>query len=54
MVIAAGRPLAGQNRPSARIEDYLEGANATTSRNGEALAPSTAFSTGQGNDRIAY
>lgn len=53
-VIAAGRPLQGQNRPSTRVEDYLEGANAAASRNGEALAPSPAFSTGQGNDRIAY
>jgi hypothetical protein len=54
LVIAAGRPLQGQHRPSARIEDYLEGSNAAGSRNGEALAPSPNFSTDQGNDRIAY
>lgn len=54
LVIAAGRPLHGQHRPSARIEDYLEGSNAAASRNGEALAPSPTFSAAQGNDRIAY
>lgn len=53
-VIAAGRPLSGQNRPSTRIEDFLEGANAASSRNGEAPAPSPVFSSKQGNDRIAY
>ena len=54
LVIAAGRPLHGQHRPSARIEDYLEGSNADASRNGLALTPSPTFSIDQGNDRIAY
>lgn len=54
LVIAAGRPLQGQHRPSARIEDYLEGSNADASRNGLALTPSPTFSIDQGNDRIAY
>lgn len=59
VVIAAGRALAGQSRPSQRIEDYLEGANAEPDRNGDALAPARGFSENRkpdepSNDRIAF
>jgi len=59
VVIAAGRPLPGQSRPSQQIGDYLEGTNAQTDRNGEALAPAGEFSENSkpdesSNDRIAF
>lgn len=58
VVLIAGRRLAGQNRPSADIADYLEGANASPSRNGEAQAPDPHFFRAPAdetfNDQLAY
>ncbi|MDD2884619.1 MAG: hypothetical protein PHT48_06190 [Dechloromonas sp.] len=41
VVIAAGPPLLGQQRPSSALHDYLEGALANPSRQGPATTPET-------------
>lgn len=57
LVIATGRALTGQSRPSSRVADYLEAGNADPSRNAPASAPAATFfrqPSGSGfNDRLA-
>ncbi len=58
VVLAAGRALAGQNRPQANSAAYLEAQNADPSRDGEARAPSASFVSrspaADFNDRLSY
>lgn len=58
VVLNAGRALSGQSRPSQRIEDYLEGANAAPDRAAESGTPNGDFTLGVPsptfNDRLAY
>ncbi|WP_234084560.1 hypothetical protein [Azonexus sp. R2A61] len=58
LVIVAGPPKNGQQRPSTAVADYLEEINADASRNGDAQRPLPRFTlagSGTGiNDRLAY
>lgn len=62
VALAVGRALAlavqPQSRPSAQIQDFLEGINADLSRNGDATAPATSFTaqppSATFNDRLSY
>lgn len=59
VVIAAGAPMAGQARNlTSRISDYLEGANASNTRDGDAMQPIADFTQkvirNTANDQLAY
>jgi hypothetical protein len=58
VVISAGRALSGQNRSIRNATNYFEQINADASRNGDASAPVSTFSSapvsGIFNDRLAY
>ncbi|HSG24178.1 MAG TPA: hypothetical protein VLA64_14610 [Azonexus sp.] len=58
VTLLAGRPLAGQNRATATVANYLEDSNADITRDGSATSPSISFTTkppsASFNDRLAY
>lgn len=58
VTLVAGRPLAGQTRGPQNVSVFLEGLNADPSRNGDASAPATTFTSAPPsatfNDRLAY
>lgn len=58
VVLAAGPPLATQNRAASTVAGYLEDANADGSRNGNAVSPATSFVnqpvSATFNDRLSY
>jgi hypothetical protein len=58
VALAAGRALAGQNRATRAVINFLEGSNADASRDGAAANPATAFAnapvSATFNDRIAF
>lgn len=58
VTLMAGRTLPGQNRATLTVDNFLEGINADTSRNGDATTPTTGFTASPPsttfNDRLSF